>query len=221
VRHGFEVTGGTGRTSLVGCAAFDNSWDNGVNQNGTYHGFAVASGSAVTLVNPRTNNSPSNWLRGGQGYGIHFGGTGSFVFSVDLSTANFTGGIYGAAGNYVFDVRTHAGTLAGCYSEGTDGTTPVSVVGPRQRFVWVTLAANSSVPSVVGGNAFKTANTSARTITNFTNGADGQRITVKADDAFTTLANNTTIATANGANRLLVQNEVVELILDGTVWREL
>jgi hypothetical protein len=220
-QHGFWVTGGTGRTSLVGCAAFDNSWVDGTTQNGTYNGFDVESTSAVTLVSPRTNNNPNAGIRGGQGYGVKFAGTGSFIFSADFSGANVTGGISGATGNFVYAVRTHAGTQAGCYSEGADGTTPVSVVAPRQRFPWVTLAANSSVPSVSAGNAFVTANTSPRTITNFTSGADGQRITVKAGDPNTTLANNATIATRTGANRLLASGDVVELILDGSVWREM
>lgn len=50
-----------------------------------------------------------------------------------------------------------------------------------------TLTANSTTPSVLYGHAFVTANTVATTITNLTDGFDGQEVIVVIRDAFTTI----------------------------------
>lgn len=88
------------------------------------------------------------------------------------------------------------------------------VVGPQ------TLTANSATPDVSAANTFQTANTGATTITNFTTGAAGQVIKVFCNDANTTVANNATIKTNMGANKLLTQNKVYTFTLFGTVWIE-
>ncbi len=84
----------------------------------------------------------------------------------------------------------------------------------------LTLTPNSATPSVELGNIFKTANTGATSITNFTDGAAGQRVTVFCQDANTTLVNNSNITTTTGSNKSLSNGAVYELIHNGTKWVE-
>lgn len=85
---------------------------------------------------------------------------------------------------------------------------------------WATIPAGTTTPDVVQYAYHKTANTGATTITNFLNGVQPQTITIHCSDANTTIANNATIATNTGANKLLVANRIYRFTLSGTVWIE-
>lgn len=83
-----------------------------------------------------------------------------------------------------------------------------------------TLTANSATPDVTGHCVFTTANTGATTITDFTGGVPGQRLTVWCNDANTTVQHNgTTLATPTGANVALASGRVYEFVKYGAVWR--
>jgi hypothetical protein len=117
--------------------------------------------------------------------------------------------------------------VGGIYVKTLDEPTSPAGSGWRRLAVigsgWDNLT--GATPSVsngaTNGQTFKTANTGgATTVTNFTNGKDGQRITIVAGDANTTLQQGTNIKLKGGANRTLALDETIELVLDGSAWRE-
>jgi hypothetical protein len=89
------------------------------------------------------------------------------------------------------------------------------------------LTANSTTPSVINGDGmpmkwWETANTTATTITNFTNGVVGQRIIIQGADANTTIANSSGIKTLTGGSISVTNGGVYEFILEsGSVWQQL
>ena len=64
-----------------------------------------------------------------------------------------------------------------------------------------------------------TQNTSAVTITSFTGGSEGQEIKILGD-GFTTIANNSSIKTNTGANKLLQALKIYTFTLCLGVWYE-
>jgi len=82
------------------------------------------------------------------------------------------------------------------------------------------LTVNSATPSIIGSNIFKTANTSATTLTNFTGGKSGQTMILQGGDSgFTTIA-------PGGANIIVGKlwtsstKNAIWFEYDGTYWRE-
>lgn len=88
----------------------------------------------------------------------------------------------------------------------------------------VTLPDGDTTPSVAIGNVFLTANTGATTISDFDLGREGQRLTIRAGDALTTIAHNANIILKGAANKLLALGETIELLAYGSgapaVWYE-
>jgi hypothetical protein len=79
----------------------------------------------------------------------------------------------------------------------------------------------ATTPDVSDTNVYQATNTSATTITNFTNGLRGQPLLLQATNGNTTIANGTNIKTTTGANKTLTANAVYKFItFDGTVWYE-
>ena len=102
-----------------------------------------------------------------------------------------------------------------------------SDVRTRHRFVeqglaggWAGIPAGATTVDVSLYSRHKTANTAPTTITNFTGGIVPMTIKILCLDTNTTIANNATIKTNTGANKLLVANRVYTFSLDGTVWYE-
>lgn len=86
---------------------------------------------------------------------------------------------------------------------------------------FTSLTLNSTTPSVSGSNFVLTNSSVGTSITNFTSGTAGQILYVRANDANTTLVNGATIALKGAVNAVLAANNIVTLILEGTVWREI
>lgn len=74
-------------------------------------------------------------------------------------------------------------------------------------------------PSVLNCNNWICTNVGAITVTNFKNGADGQRLHILGE-GFTTIANNANIKTNTGANKLLLANKVYRFTLFANIWIE-
>jgi hypothetical protein len=74
-------------------------------------------------------------------------------------------------------------------------------------------------PSVLNCLLHNFSNVGATTVTNFTNGTEGQTIRIKGD-GFTTIKNNTTIKTNTAADKLLAANTIYTLTLISGVWYE-
>lgn len=76
-----------------------------------------------------------------------------------------------------------------------------------------------TTPKVEHHNIWKANNTTAITITNFLLGSKGQTIYILGD-GFTTIANNATIKTNTGSNKLLLTNQVYTFVNYDNVWYE-
>lgn len=85
-----------------------------------------------------------------------------------------------------------------------------------------TLTQNSTTPSVTVSSTYpinwKTNNTSTTAITNFTNGAAGQRITILCTDSNTSFASGGTLSVV--APFLCQSGFAISFVLNGTVWTE-
>lgn len=81
------------------------------------------------------------------------------------------------------------------------------------------LPPTDTTPTVANCLVYKCIATAPITVTNFTEGAEGQSIRIKGD-GFTTIKNNTTIKTNTGADKLLAATKVYTLTLIDGVWYE-
>lgn len=77
---------------------------------------------------------------------------------------------------------------------------------------------SDQTPSVADERHFKTANTGATSITTFDDGTNGQRITIIAGDDNTTIVPGATLKLNAGSELLLSTYDVIEFILDSTIW---
>jgi hypothetical protein len=109
-------------------------------------------------------------------------------------------------------------------SNGGTGSTFIGNTGAGIAYADVkpmnSFTANSATSSVYDGNCFKTANSVATTITNFTDGKPGQAITVIVD-ANTTIQSNANIKLAGAVNFVGTADDTISLLYDGTTWREM
>lgn len=76
-----------------------------------------------------------------------------------------------------------------------------------------------TTPSVLNINLWIANNSGAVTITQFDDGADGQRIVILGD-GFTSVANNAKIKTSTGAAKLLAANSIYRFTYILNVWYE-
>lgn len=90
--------------------------------------------------------------------------------------------------------------------------------GPVYPINIIIFTDGATTPSVKQSNTFKTANTAPTTITNFTQGVDGQQITVIMRDANTTIANGGSINTRSGADIVPAVNRSYSFVREGGVW---
>ncbi len=81
-------------------------------------------------------------------------------------------------------------------------------------------SSTDTTPGVLNGRVFKTANGSGTTITDFDDGTDGMRIWLIVDDANTTISDNANLNLRGGANKLYASGDVLQFVLNGTVWNE-
>lgn len=79
---------------------------------------------------------------------------------------------------------------------------------------WQTFTDGDTTPSVQESNLFRATNTVATTITNFTNGREGQLVYLRPTNANTTVANNANITTTTAANKLLTANVIYKFLYD-------
>ncbi len=110
---------------------------------------------------------------------------------------------------------------------GTDSihiTNPGNVINLRlrdnvEKSLFRTIANGDAAPSVLGGEYFQTANTSATTITTFNNGYVGQRIFVKIGDNFTTINfAGPNLKGNGGVNYAAATGASLVCVFDGTQW---
>jgi hypothetical protein len=104
---------------------------------------------------------------------------------------------------------------------GDSGTRTLIVERGVYRPGISTFTDNAATPSVAGGTLFKTANTGATTITDFTDGALGQTIKIVFTDNVTTVQNNANIFLSGATNFVATPNDFLVLdFISGIGWVE-
>lgn len=102
-------------------------------------------------------------------------------------------------------------------------TDEISVEAPvRQQVLEKKYARNSkgdTTPSILNTEKLALANAAPVTITKFDDGQPNQEITILGDGQ-TTIANNATIKTNTGANKLLAANKVYRFTNFAGIWYE-
>jgi hypothetical protein len=145
------------------------------------------------------------------------------VFSLRINEPNITVGTAtptNSASLYIASAATEAtNNYALWIDSGTarfDGDVQVSgalSVGSQQ-----TLTADSTTPSVAAGSHWISANTVSTTISNFTNGTNGQIIYVEVNDANTILDCTASNLSCGGTDITPAAGDLFSFIYDGTNW---
>ncbi len=112
-------------------------------------------------------------------------------------------------------------TLSGAPTSDLHAATK-KYVDDSESLPWTpqTFSDGDTTPSVSGGRVFRTTNTSATTITNFDDGADGQEIIIQVNDSNTTIQNNSNIKLQGGQNFTPAQYDTIMLSKLSTYWLE-
>lgn len=98
----------------------------------------------------------------------------------------------------------------------------LTMAGANSTFIGnvaITISSNSATPSVAQGNFFIISNGSATTITNFTNGRAGQRITLLFGNTNTKIQNGSNIKLVGGQDITGQTNQILEFVFT-TVWTQ-
>ena len=101
------------------------------------------------------------------------------------------------------------------YKLDVDGAGRLGLINRNVSYVQGT-----TTPSAAGVSAYFISNSSATTITNFTNGVAGQVLFLKFSDANTTI-NRSNAYLAGGVNFVSTTNSTLVLMSDGTFWYEI
>lgn len=78
----------------------------------------------------------------------------------------------------------------------------------------------STTPSIFMSTTYLASAAAAVSVTNFLHGHHGKRITIRATNANTTLVHGATISLKAAVNKALASGEIIELLNDAGVWRE-
>ena len=140
-QHGFVFLTGssTSRSTISSCSAFDNSWDDGVTQNGHFNGFHLESNNNSSLVFlgcQALNGTVAN-QKGGQKYGLSFGQTaatggitGTYVEGESLSFvgSGATGVFHRASGSSVIYTLVSGTPAVSDVITGASATSTISSI---------------------------------------------------------------------------------------------
>ena len=85
----------------------------------------------------------------------------------------------------------------------------------------IAITAADTTPSVADGTVFTCANSGAVSITGFDDGTAGQRISIIFADSNTTIVDSASIQLSGGSNFVSSANDVLTLVLAGSVWYEI
>jgi len=142
-QHGWSMIGGTSRCDFIGCFAFDNSYVDGIIQNGTYDGFNLGSANTCTFLGCYSSNGTIGGKLGGQGFAYNMttsSGNNVFCCGAGTSVTGPVGGtspytnnkfaLFDAAGTFIqssYELGYTAGIgLGGAATQLTSKTTAVT-----------------------------------------------------------------------------------------------
>jgi parallel beta-helix repeat protein len=193
---GILVNAGVGTRHINGVIVVGNSC-----YNNTQDGISGIAVGASDEVNGLT--VASNQCRNNSRYGVLCVNNGAFT-RLAVNGNN-------CSGNTTADLRVDV----------LDAAINDNVYTTQESVQSYLLTNNSTTPSVLGGRSVFTATNSAPTsITNFTNGVDGQEITIYATNANTTLVTGGSIRLAGDVNFAMGSNSTVRLRRLSTLWVE-
>lgn len=211
-------------SEIVGTAllAMDNSWVDGVTQNGTYHGVYFSSTSGrLSLTEVRSGNSISS-QQGGQGYAVYFADGTAANRIISLNARGCVTGMYydSLAANFVSQTVNETALLAtGWRHVPYVGTgTHAGATAPITRLVHTpkALAANNASPDAPESNVLYTANTAPTNLSALGGGVDGMIVHIHVRDSNTTLMHlapgGGNFKVLGGTNRLAALDSVITLI---------
>lgn len=174
--------------------------------------LTVADKDVVVNLGPDTGTTAPNW----DGSSISIYDEPSEVASA-VSNSRVTCDSEGGYGYW-----TNAGDAWEVVRDGSGDPSEVITGAVRVRGFGAatTFADGDATPDVsASAELFKTANTSATTITGFDNATEGQRIVVVVGDALTTLDFTGTTLKGNGGRDYLANSgDIISAIYDGTNW---
>lgn len=142
------------------------------------------------------------------------------LFFTDGQTTLFCNIAGGFALNQLMDVTPPAGAVMRFRHEGPQ----IREIGrsfPGLEPGWITVDDNYSTPIIKSGRShYKVSNSSPTLITNFTTANGAQRINLLATNGNTTVQHGTNIFLASGADTLIPNGQIVSLVRDGSIYRE-
>lgn len=123
--------------------------------------------------------------------------------------------------DHIMDIHNRDTTIhLDSHSEYTGSHRPASIITPPVED-WSTFVDGDTTPDISESSYWKTANTSATTITNFDNPQDNiHKITVLFTEGNTTISNNSNVVIQAGADFTGVVDSVKVFLYDGTNWVE-
>ena len=185
--------------NIVGTAGIDCAFVDGLAISGnlvdtaTVHGIAVADSDKVSILSNQVRNQATRGIQIGAGC------SNVSVRSNHISSTNTTGTV---GITFTSNAVQSENFVSGCLTTFDGAGAP-----------WRVLTVNSATPSVVNGIEFTTANTVATTLTNFSGGRDGQRISVVFTDANTSLDFTSSSLKGNGGvDRAMAAGDAIEAV---------
>jgi parallel beta-helix repeat protein len=192
-------------------------------RNGTGSGILVSRVQGASISNNRLDVFAV--------HGISAGNSDSFVISSNTVEDHVTRGIEIQSGCTQPSVLGNTIKGTGSSTEGIRLTSSTLVkdnlvTGCTSFYAgsfapYQAISDGDTTPSVDYGSYFKTSNTSATSITTFDNGYEGQVITLRADDANTTLVFSASILLNGSTNFAMTNGSHITLMKGGSTWREL
>jgi hypothetical protein len=83
------------------------------------------------------------------------------------------------------------------------------------------LTDNSATPSVTRAGLYLASNSSSTSITNFTDGVEGQVLMINATNGNTTLVNSASLRLAGATNKTMATRDVIQLTRQSSVWYQM
>jgi hypothetical protein len=204
------VVSGTGQHRFTGCRA-DHSYAHGWEITSGANSFAACHAIDISLETTNTYN------------GFQVSGTGNTFASCRVKATGSTKAQYSFKDTVSNSSNTSRNQYSACWGDystamfSTDGFLGSSPIIPNHPIIPVDTTA---IPDVNGVSLLSLANYATATIiTNFVGGVVGQMITLIGKNTVT-IANNSTIKTSTGINKVLSANVVYRFTNYNGVWYE-
>lgn len=234
---GFEICGTVNDTSHGG-VHIDNSSPLGIGPGAVFHGCWFESNKGVNIkVSDHAYDSGRTYIHecnavasgGTITYGIYVvtpsvsRQSSAYVYDSSFQNATtadifYDTGSIGDVKNTVFSTILLNSTDANAFPY-ISGTSTSSA--QLQSFGAYNLTNNSTTPSVLRAGLYVANNSSATSITNFTDGVQGQVLMINATNGNTTLINSASLRLAGAVNKTMASGDVIQFVRFQNVWYQM